>query len=210
MFGFKELLAGVEGLGDVGEANHGVMGFGHGGLEGDEAGSVGDGLAVGGGPGQGFGLDGAVEGQGEALPEYFRGVDGRTRAVVAAEIGGAQERRDKVFVGEILSEEGTVGAEFGAGEGSVARQRFEHSGLREVVFAEAFIFVDECLFVLTVDPHEKEDAGQAEEARGHVAVDHFYGAKDVPSHDERHADRGEQHGDPDSPTALAVGDVGQR
>ena len=88
MFGLEELLARVEGLGDVGEADHGVVRFGHGGFEGDETGFVGDRLVVGGGPSEGFGLDRAVEGQGEAVPEFFRGVDGWAGAVVAGEIGG--------------------------------------------------------------------------------------------------------------------------
>ena len=65
-----------------------MIGFSHGRFEGDETDFVGDRLAVGRGPGEGFGLDRAVEGQSEAVPEFFRGVDRRTRAVVAVEIGG--------------------------------------------------------------------------------------------------------------------------
>ncbi len=57
VFGLEELLAGVEGLGDVGEADHGVVGFGHGGLEGNETGFVGDRLAVLGGPVEDPGVD---------------------------------------------------------------------------------------------------------------------------------------------------------
>ena len=62
VFGFEEFLAGVEGLGDVGEADHGVIGFSRGGLEGNETGFVGDRLAVLGGPGEVLGVDGTFEG----------------------------------------------------------------------------------------------------------------------------------------------------
>ena len=102
-----------------------------------------------------------------------------------------------------------MAVELGAGEGAVAHQGIEHGGLREVVFAQAFVFADEGVLVHAVDPHEEDDAGDAVEARGHAAVDHLQPAKEVPRHDEHHADGGDHHGAPDVSIAMAGGHVGQ-
>ena len=143
------------------------------------------------------------------MPEFFCGVDGCAAAVVVAEIGVAKKRRDAFLVGEVLSDESAVGVEFGAGESAVAHQGIEHGGLREVVFAQAFVFADEDLLVHAVDPHKKDDPGDTVKSGGHAAVDHLHPGEEVPSHDEEQADRGDRHGAADSPVASLGGDVAQ-